>query len=394
MSGAELADIPALLEQLLAIDSRNPDLAEGAPGEREAGDFVAGLLRASGLDVTVSEVIGERSNVVGILPGRDSAATVIFEAHLDTVPASPATMRAFREGTRIYGRGACDTKGSLAAMLGAVQRLAAHPGRRPTVILAAACDEEYRMRGARQLAKTLPPADAVIIGEPTSLVPARLHNGFMRFAVTVKGVAAHSSRAEQGTNAIVHAARVVLELDDTVGARLRAQPHPLSGPALLSATMVEGGTAPNVIPDRCTVWFDRRIGPSESCDGALAEIRTTVAGYSAREGVDIEVEDPVVAFEALDTGEDALVVHAARSATASVLQRDVAVGGMTYSTDACCFAERTDLPSIVLGPGSIEQAHGEVEWVEISEVLQARDIYVELALRVAELVEKEAEGDS
>jgi succinyl-diaminopimelate desuccinylase len=394
VTNSEMAGIAELLQRLIAIDSRNPDLTEGAPGELEIANFVAGKLNGFGLEVTFAQVIGERSNVIGTLPGHDSAATVIFEAHLDTVPASPATMKPLQEGGRIYGRGACDTKGSLAAMIAAVERLAAYPGRRPTVILAAACDEEYRMRGARQLAKTLPSADAVIIGEPTRLIPARMHNGFMRFAITVRGIAAHSSRAELGTNAIVHAARLVLELDAVVGERLRTEVHPLAGAALLSATVVEGGTAPNVIPDRCTVWFDRRVGPDESCSEALAEIRAVVAGYAKREDVVIDVGDPVVAFEALKTGENSLVVLAAQSAAEEILKQKVVVGGMTYSTDACCFSDRADLPSVVLGPGSIEQAHGDLEWVEVAELLKARDIYFELALRIAELVQTGAKGDS
>lgn len=389
MSAADL-DLEQLLEQLVAIDSRNPDLATASPGERPLADFVADRLGRSGLEVTFEPVLGERGNVLAVLPARDSSATVVFEAHLDTVPAEPGTMRLRRDGRRVYGRGACDTKGSLAAMLGAAHRLAQSDGRRPRIIVAAVCDEEYIMRGGQALARSLPPADAVIVGEPTSLLPARAHNGFVRLSVTVVGVAAHSSRAELGTNAINQAAGLILYLDETIGQRLRASPDPLSGPTPLSATMIEGGTAPNVIPDRCTVWFDRRVSPSETPQSALDEIRSAVADFSAREAVRVDVAEPLIALGALDTSAEALAVRAAEQAASTLLGRPVIAGGLGYSTDACCFFDRPDLPAVVLGPGSIDQAHGEVEWIDLDEVTVARDIYVELAMNVATL---RLEGD-
>lgn len=383
-------DVGDLLERLLRTDSRNPELTMASRGEGVIARHLAEVLGAMGLDVTLQTVDGDRANVIAALPGVDSTATVILEAHLDTVPADPATMAVHREGGRIYGRGACDTKGSLAAMVGALDRLRRLPGPRPTVLLVGAVDEEYIMRGARLLAASLPSADAVVIGEPTSLLPARAHNGFIRVSVEVRGTAAHSSRAEMGTNAIVQAGRLVIELDAGLGHRLRTASTSIAGPALLSATMISGGIAPNVIPDQCTIWFDRRVSPHMNPQAALDELRSEIDAICARTSIDAVVNEPLAALGGLDTSRHSLAVRAACQAASTVLARDIESIGVTYSTDACCFYERTDLPCVVLGPGSIDQAHGDVEWVDLDEVVAARDVYVQLVLDVHALKESTA----
>lgn len=383
-------DVEELLERFLRTDSRNPELAATSPGEGAVARQLADVLDTMGLDVTLQPVGGERANVIAVLPGIESRSTVILEAHLDTVPGGEATMAVHREGRRIYGRGACDTKGSLAAMVAAIDRLRRLPGPRPTVLLVGAVDEEYIMQGARLLAGSLPSADAVVIGEPTSLLPARAHNGFVRVSMEVRGTAAHSSQAELGTNAIVQAGRLVIELDTGLGARLRAASTSIAGPALLSATMVSGGIAPNVIPDRCTIWFDRRVSPGMDPLSALDEFRDEVDAICKRTGIDAAVNEPLVALGGLDASPHSLVVRAACHAASAVLARDVESIGVTYSTDACCFYDRPDLPCVVLGPGSIDQAHGEVEWIDLDEVIAARDLYVQLVLDVHALKETAA----
>ncbi|MBO3084733.1 M20/M25/M40 family metallo-hydrolase [Cellulomonas fengjieae] len=376
----EPIDAAVLLEELARIDSRNPDLSPDSAGERALAERVAQIVAGLGMDVRLIPVLDDRPNLVAVLPGVDSDATVIFEAHLDTVPADAGTREVRREGRRLYGRGTCDTKGSLAAMIAAIDRLSRTAGPRPTVLLACAVDEEYLMRGAGQLATELPSADVVVVGEPTSLVPARAHNGFLRFRVEVLGRSAHSSRAALGVNAINQAARLVLALDATVGERRRASPHPLAGHALLSATMVDGGIAPNVIPDRCSVLFDRRVAPGERPEEALAEAYEAIAQICERESITVELPEPLVSLGALETPPDAVAVVAAEAAASRALGRDVSAGGVTFSTDACCFYDRPDLPSVVLGPGSIDEAHGSVEWIELDDVDTAVRIYYDLAM--------------
>jgi acetylornithine deacetylase len=372
----------AVLRRLMQFDSRNPDLAPDSPGERPLAEEVAALLRERGLETALHDAVGSRPNVVATLPGTPGEPTVLLEAHLDTVPTPAGGIPVRQEGRRLYGRGACDTKASLAAMIVAAGRLSEHTGPRPTVLVAGVADEEYVMRGAAVLAEQLPPVDAVVIGEPTSLAPVRAHNGFIRVRVQVGGRAAHSSKAHLGVNAIVQAAKVVTVLDSRLGERLRRKPHALTGPALLSPTMVSGGIAPNVVPDRCEVMFDRRLAPDESVAVALAEIEE-VLGVLRDEGVSAHLDEPIVALPGMETLGETPVVRAAEEAVALVLGQHVGAQGVTYSTDACFLSGHAGLPCVVLGPGSIDQAHTDDEWVDLDEVATAADIYVAFVLALA-----------
>ena len=369
-----------LLLELVGIDSRNPSISEESPGEGPIAEYVAGWLAAAGLDAEVIPAVDGRPNVVGVLPGT-TGATVILEAHLDTVPGGPDPRV---DGRRLTARGACDTKASLAAMMIAAARIAAHDGPRPTVLVAGVCDEEFIMRGAVALADRLPAADLLIVGEPTSLVPARAHNGFIRFEATVIGRAAHSSRAELGVNAIEKAGQLLARLEATLIAERRTDPgHDLAGKALLSATLIAGGLAPNIVPDRCKITFDRRVSPHEDPDAVLARIHDAVRGFATELGVEVELPAPFVSLRGFETAADSAGVVAVERAASAVLGRDVEAIGVTYSTDACAFQVRDDLPCVVFGPGSIDQAHTDDEWVDLDEVDLAADIFERVVLELA-----------
>lgn len=366
-----------LLETLVRIDSRNPDLAADSQGERPVAEALAEVLDSLGLHTELHDVVDGRPNVIGVLPGDDALPTYVLEAHLDTVPTPEGGIAVRREGGRLYGRGASDTKGSLAAMVGAAERISRRSGPRPTVVVVGAVDEEYVMRGAEALIAQLPAVDGVVIGEPTSLQPVRAHNGLMRVRVVARGAAAHSSKAFLGINAIVAAARCVVALEDRLGTHLLDRHHPLTGPALLTTTMIEGGIAPNVVPDRCELWLDRRLAPGESPLAALGEIDQVLVDLAAA-GVRAEREEPLVALPGLETAADhPLVVAAERVASTAV--------GVTYGTDACYLNGYGGLPCIVLGPGSIDQAHTVDEWIELDQVHAAVELYERLVLAAAGL---------
>jgi acetylornithine deacetylase len=379
MTDSDPLDVEALLEHLVSIDSQNPDLAPGSPGERPLAEEVARILTGLGLETRTHHTLDDRSNVVGVLPGNTGQA-ILLEAHLDTVPAPPGPLVVARNGRRLYGRGSCDTKGSLAAMITAVGRLASRPGRRPTVVVASVVDEEYLMRGAAKLIDQIPEVAGVIIGEPTSLVPVRAHNGFIRVRVHAGGRSVHSSKANLGHNAILASARLVTALDNSLGERLRHRHDPLTGPALLTPTMISGGIAPNVVPDHCEVWFDRRLAPGEPPQEALAEIDEVLDRLRA-EGDAIRRDEPIVALPGLQTPEDHPLVRVAEHAVAAVSGSRHTSTGVTYSTDACHLGGQGKLPCVVLGPGSIDQAHTVDEWIDLDEVRQAVDIYTELVMQ-------------
>ncbi len=277
-------------------------------------------------------------------------------------------------------------------MMVAAARIATKDGPHPTVVVAGVCDEEYIMRGAVALADRLPPADLLVVGEPTSLVPARAHNGFIRFEATVIGRSAHSSRAELGVNAIEKAGQLLTQLEATLIAERRDHPgHELAGKALLSATLITGGLAPNIVPDRCTITFDRRVSPGEDPNVVLAEIQAAIRGYAAEIDVEVELPAPFVSLRGFETPASSVGVSAVERAASAVLGRAVEAIGVTYSTDACAFQVRDDLPCVVFGPGSIDQAHTDDEWVDLDEVNLAADIFERVALELTVSEERTAE---
>lgn len=373
-----MLDVLGLLEELLRIESVNP--AMGGSGEGSVASFLADVLRGIGADVSLEDVEPGRPNVVAVLRGTTDPA-ILLEAHLDTVALPDGGLEVRREGDRIIGRGTCDTKGSCAAMVVALDALSREPYR-PTVVFAGAMDEENAMLGSRALVERLPPVGGAVIGEPTSLAPVRVHNGLARFRLQARGVTAHTSRAHLGVNAISAAARAITALDEELVPRLRERSHPMAGPALLTAAVVHGGIAPNVVPERCEIVLDRRIAPGEDPEHAMTEIDEVLEAVREA-GFDVVREDPYLLLPAVETPPDHPLVGAAEDAVEAVLGRTEEAGGAPYGTDASNLSGLGDIACVVLGPGSIDQAHSDHEWVPVAEVEQAVAIYVETARRFA-----------
>lgn len=359
-----------LAEGLIAINSVNPELAE-SPGEATIADFVASQLSELGATVVEQHVIDNRSNVIATLIG-DSPGTVVLGAHLDTVPMPVVPMPSGISGDRLYGRGSCDTKASMAAMITALRILNESRESRPTLVFAGTVDEEYVMKGARKLSERLSTAEWVVIGEPTNLAPVRAHNGCVRFDVEIRGITAHTSRATLGRNAIVDAARVITALQDSLGAELEVRGQSITGVGLLTATVIEGGIAPNVVPDSCRVRFDRRTVPGEVTETVLQEIDAVIGQVSDRYGIEARRQDPWLDLPPMELDEAHPLCRHAVSAS-PVAGR---AGGVPYCTDANILTGFAGIPSIVLGPGSIDQAHAPVEWVEVDQVRSAVDAYL------------------
>jgi len=374
-------DVVQLTLDLVRTPSVSPDLAAGG-GETAVVDQVAAELARIGIQPELQAVEGNRANVLGVLPGTASGV-LVFEAHLDTVPLPTVPCPPRLEGGRVWGRGACDTKAAVAAMLTALGRLSQDDRPRPTVVFAGVVDEEYVMRGAAALVERIADVDGIVIGEPTSLRPVRAHNGCVRFEVQVHGVTAHSSKAFLGRNAIVDAARLVVTLDEILGATLLARPHVLTGTGLLTATEILGGTAPNVVPDSCTVRFDRRLTPGETTQSALAEVDAVVEGLGTSHGVRATRAEPWLLLPSVEMRNDHPLVSVAEAACAEVLRAPAPSSGVSYCTDANVLTGYGRIPSVVVGPGSIDQAHAPMEWVDVEQVRQAVPFYMAIAQRAA-----------
>jgi acetylornithine deacetylase/succinyl-diaminopimelate desuccinylase-like protein len=370
------------LAALVAIDSVNPayPTLDGSPGPGEGAvaAWVERFLVARGIRTVVQPVLPGRANVVGIVPGRDPTRRVVLEAHMDTVSPAGMTIAPFAPqlvGSRLHGRGACDVKGGLAAMLHALADLAAGPPPPAEVVLAAVIDEEHAFRGVSRFVTDLR-ADRAVVAEPTDLRIVTATKGVLRFRIHVHGRAAHTSKPWLGANAIVQASRLVLALD-AFHATLATRTHALLGSATGTVSMIGGGVQINIVPEACTVAVDRRLLPGEAAGAALDEYRRVAATVEMVPGCRIEFAEPFLVDEALDTGAERPVVAAARAAAAR-LGLDTGIVGVPYGSDASKFA-RAGIDAIVFGPGSIDQAHAADEFVEVAALETAGEFYREFA---------------
>ncbi len=371
------AAVTNTLADLVAIPSVNPKL-HGGPGEGPIGEYVARFLAERGLRTELQEVEPGRRNVLGWLEGTLGDRVLLFEAHMDTVPPVAGQVDPFvpREaGGRLYGRGACDTKASLAAMLHALAAVKAS-GARPhhTLCLAATVGEELAHQGARHLVDSGFRPAAAVVGEPTKLEVVIAHRGAVRFSITTKGRAAHSSNPADGLNAIVQMADVIRALDRRLAPQLRERRPPLVGPATLSVGTIHGGLQSNVVPDRCRIEVDRRLNPGETPHAAVAEVEALLR--------ELQAEDPTLEWQVdvgayapvpMETSPDAKIVEVARRTVEAALGRAV-IGGVPYGTDASPLSA-AGVPCVVLGPGDVTYAHSIDEHVDLVQVAQAAEIF-------------------
>jgi acetylornithine deacetylase len=347
------AELPELLEQLVAIESVNPTLVPGGAGEAEIGRFVAGWLERHGIDVEYEELAPGRANVVGRVRGSGGGRSLILNAHMDTValggPDGALTPRV--DGTRLYGRGAYDMKGSLAVIM----LVAAEAERLPLagdVIVTAVADEEAHSIGSERITETVR-ADAAIVTEPTELRIAIAHKGFVWLELETLGRAAHGSRYDLGVDAIARMGSSLVALGD-LDERLRAEngDHPLLGGASVHASLIEGGQELSTYPERCLLKVERRTLPGETAAAVEEQLRdiapdATVRTLFARDPLETPRDSPIVEMLKANAGEPELV-------------------GVPFWTDAALFAA-AGIPTVVFGPGG-EGAHAEVEWVDLNDV--------------------------
>jgi acetylornithine deacetylase/succinyl-diaminopimelate desuccinylase-like protein len=242
------------------------------------------------------------------------------------------------------------------------------------VVLLAAVDEEFKFRGVLTFISSGERVDGAIVGEPTDLRLVIAHKGCVRFTVTTLGRAGHSSRPETGSNAISAMARVVHALDE-LARQLATRPHAVVGPPTLSIGRIWGGTGVNTIPGRATIEVDRRLVPGETANGALEEVDAILDGLDVRS----ERDEPFLVTPPLDTPPDAPVVAAVAAACrASKLSSDPT--GVPYGSDASKLWAYAGVPSVVLGPGSIDAAHSAAEHVRVDDLVAAARVYLGAAL--------------
>jgi acetylornithine deacetylase len=375
-----VSDVAQLAAKLVAVESINPDVVPGGSGEASLAQVVAEWCDRAGLEATLSDAAPGRPNVVAIARGRGGGRSLMLNAHLDTVGVAgmtdPFTPRL--EGGRLYGRGAYDMKGSLAACMLAVAR-ARRDGLSGDVVLTAVADEEFASVGTEAIASSMR-VDAAIVTEPTELELAVAHRGFVHVEIETVGRAAHGSRPHLGIDAIAKMGRVLVGIED-LDRRLRAHPtHPYVGSGSVHASLIEGGQEFSSYPARCVVQAERRTIPGETAALVEGELAGIVA--AAGEGdSDFTAHVRVLASrEPFETPEDAELVRVVRRCAAQVLGAEPELVGVSFWADSALLAD-AGIPTVLFGPRG-EGAHAEVEWVDVASLEECLEIYVAVAAEI------------
>jgi acetylornithine deacetylase len=368
------------LVRLVQINSINPTLAPGAPGEREIANFIAASLISVGLETGILEPEPGRTTVLGRLRGTGGGRSLMFNAHCDTVDvpgmAEPFS-GALRDG-RVYGRGSFDMKGSLAAGMAAAKALVDGGVRlRGDVLVAAVADEEYGSLGTSDLIRHVR-VDGAIVTEPTALEICLAHKGYLWIEVTVTGRAAHGSKFEWGIDANMKMGQVLARLGALERELRTRPPHPLVGPPSLHAATLRGGSGLSTYAASSVVEIERRTVPGESESQAVGEIQAIVDDLSAEDPDFHAAIRPFFVRNPFEVAPDAAIVQAVDRAAAKVRGRPAAHIGDTPWMDAALLQE-AGVETVVCGAAGAG-AHADVEWVDLESVVHLARILAETAV--------------
>lgn len=355
-----------LLAELVALPSvNNAFLPPRHPhaGENRVAEFLAATAAKAGLDIEFQKVLPGRSNVHARLraPGK-TRQTILLAPHLDTVNVvDESQFKPLKRGGQIFGRGTCDTKGSVAAMFTALCDLAkskARP-RETEIIFVGLVDEEFGQSGSRFLAEKRFKADLAIIGEPTRLVAATAHKGSVWLEVRTRGKSAHGATPWFGKNAVHEMARVVDAIETDFASRLSARKHPLLGQGSVSVGTIRGGTQTNIVPDQCDIGVDRRTLPGDT----ESSTRRALHAFLRARNLDAKVSN--VKLKPCPPLETDARLPLVRQLLGSLGQARPA--GVHYFCDAAVLAGG-GIPCVVFGPGDIAQAHTADEWISLAQL--------------------------
>lgn len=378
--------LPASLRHLrdyVAIPSVNPmgrtDLSDEVAGETRLAEHLREQLRGMGVDAELVGA-GNRCSVLADIPCSESnAETVLVASHIDTVPVDGMEISPFDpriDDGRLYGRGSCDTKAGMAALVAALAQVLERGRLRRRLILVGEADEELGSLGVRDVLATLGGRrpDWVLATEPTELRVVHAHKGVVHVRLEASGRACHASNPDAGQNAVVALARATVALAD-LGETLKAVDHPLLGHPTISVGRAAGGSAPNIVPDQAELIADRRTLPGESPENVSAEIQEALVQVGVQESVRVascRLEKP-----ALGTPPD----HPSVSTCLDALRKArwaPETGTVAFGTDAGVFEVEAGLPGVVMGPGSIDRAHTSREFVETAQVEAMTRFFVAL----------------
>jgi len=353
-------------QDMIRIKSENP------PGdELEVSRYCSEALKAAGFEVEWTEFSPKRCNVVATI-GSETDIGIILNGHLDVVPVSgewkyPPYDAAIHDG-RIYGRGSADMKSGCAAMMAAAICLLEEGELKKGLKLVLNSDEEYLNLGIRNLLdKGKFNADIVLIGEPTELNICLGNKGYASYYVETKGISCHASSPKKGENAIYKMGDIINRLERYADKVSEEIVHPDLGSASLSVGKINGGIQVNTVPDSCVLTLERRILPGETKEQVLKSIKKAV-------GENAEVSPRSwMASGWLDRSNP--IIDKISKAVSYVTGSRPKVGKFKAGTESSFFSVDCNIPTLILGPGSLDQAHIIDEYVEIKQIEEAVKIY-------------------
>ncbi len=361
-----------ILEDLIALPSVNPAFLPARhphAGEGRVAEFLASVAADAGLEVDFLKALPHRPILLAsLLPKSKPLQRILLAPHLDTVNvAAESQFTPRKKSGRLYGRGACDTKGSVAAMMSALCALARskHRPQKTEVVFAGLIDEENEQRGSRALIAGGFKADLAIVGEPTRLQVVTAHKGSLWLRLETRGKAAHGASPHLGDNAVHTMARVVDWLETDYAVRLRRHRHPLLGHATVSVGTICGGSQPNIVPDRCVISVDRRTLPGETEAGMCREISALLKQEKLSVKVTGQKLAPCVPLET-----DAKLPLVRQFLASMGQSRPV---GVNFFCDAAVLGHG-GIPSVVFGPGDIAQAHTADEWISLASLERGQEM--------------------
>jgi acetylornithine deacetylase/succinyl-diaminopimelate desuccinylase len=376
------SEVLRLVQDLISIESHS----DVSGREANIGRFLVNWFQNHGIGAELQSVEAERANLVAMIPG-SGGLSLMFNGHMDTVPAgsmSDAYEPHIREGV-LWGRGACDMKGAIAAMACAMAAMVQHGETSQLtgeLLFTGTVGEETGSIGVKALVEAGVKTSYAIVGEPTSLRVGIAHKGACFIRISLTGRGAHGSRPDEGVNAVSYASQIVRALETDLRAKLAKRVHPLLGTSTVSVGRISGGTQPNIVAERCFVDIDRRTLPDE--DDIVEEITALVAGIcDPIVGLSWNVEEmpetAIVPHVALGTSPDAKLATCAQQVCRRLgLPSDPV--GVPYWTDGGHLVA-SGVETIILGPGDIANAHGPNDRVGISELATSVELYRDLARR-------------
>jgi acetylornithine deacetylase len=363
--------ISSLLQRLVAFRTDRSEVAQA--------EWLRTWTQALGAQVRLDEVQPGRVNFLATFAGDDPTRTLLFEAHGDTV-GGEVPIRLDADAGLLYGRGTCDNKAALAAIMTAIQRVV-NTHRRPpvTILFASTCREESGGEGVEALLASGVRADVAVVGEPTHLIPIRAHKGVWRCRIATHGVAAHSSNPSRGDNAIYRMRRVLDALEARYPEWLMSRRDPVLGAPTMSVGTIHGGMAANIVPARCEIEVDWRLVTGLRGEDILADLRAYLPGVEMT---------PYEEYPAFSEPDASPALALAQRACESALGRAPEPGVVAWAANAGFFCQ-AKIPSVLFGPGDIAQAHTAGEFVELRQVEQAADVYEQMILQAKNTIKKQ-----